>query len=93
MFCAEGVHGAVYRGDVPAGELQRSTRDLLLRGAADAFAQARISQPDQVTLDLAPGLSALRLPAHRQDHMPARVTRLMAGHSTLAEFVERHLLQ
>lgn len=93
VFCAEGVHGAVYRGDVPAGKLQCSTDDLLLRSAADAFSQARISQPHKVNLDLAPGLAALRLPLDSQDPLPPRVARLMAGHTTLDGFVERRLLQ
>lgn len=91
VFCAEGVHGAVYRGDVPAGQLQLSTDDIVVRSAASAFSQARITRPENVKLDPTDIVTALRLPNSDDERSSARLSRRIAGYANLDDFVENRL--
>lgn len=93
VFCAEGLHGAVYLGDVPAGQLASAIGDVVVRGAADAFTQARTTRPRNVYLDPAPLLLALQLPEEGATDLSPRLARMVGLYETLEFFVTRRLLE
>lgn len=93
VFCAEGLHGAVYLGDVPAGQLATRVGDVVVRGGADAFTQARTTRPRRIYMDPAALLLALQLPEDPSAGLSPRLARMVALYATLEAFITHRLLE
>jgi pyruvate,water dikinase len=95
IVCAEGVHGAVYAGDLPSQALTMSTTDAHVSSVSAALTLARSSQPEHVYFDLTCLLRAYRLPSTSAPFrdLPHRLQRRIAGHSDIASFAFQKFVQ